>query len=126
MNTTVDGALNQLLGMSPPAIGFIALLVLNLVMRRIPHVPNWVIPVVTIFCGTPMFAWLLTLVEATKVNPFGLNCIFGFVVSGLVACCYGAIVLFAESKWPWLANVINGPVQNESPAGEKPKEPTQP
>jgi len=108
MPTTINDAFAELGDLSPQVIVALVLLILNLVLRRFKYCPNWIIPSASIVLGMVGFA-VLVPPQAKEFHPLGRNLCEGFIVGAVAWLAYGQIVTIAEKRFPWLADVINGP-----------------
>ena len=115
---TIEHYFKSLGAVSPAVFTAMILMGVNLILRRTPQIRNGLIPWLSVVAGMILFP--IFVPAATDFpSPLGRNIGMGFL-SGLGAAFgYGAIWRFAETRWPWLHGVINGP-EAEAPKKKSP------
>ncbi len=102
---TISNLFTQLDDLSPAALIFIVLLGVNLLLRRTPGFPNWLIPWLSVVFGMGLFACVPLMTHVQK--PLIHLLLIGFIAGLVAAIGYFGVIAFAEKKWPWLHGVLN-------------------
>ena len=103
----ISNLFSKLGSLSPPAFVLLFLFVVNFMLRRSPVPNSWVMWISTLI-GTVAYPVFVAAVTTFQF-PILRNVITGFMVGAGAWACYVPVVIFAEKKWPWLSDVINGP-----------------
>lgn len=103
----IEKIFSQLGDLSPAVFATLILFGINLLMRRIPKFPNWPIPFLSVLFGMMLFPVFMPITTHFE-NPLGRNIGLGFLTGLAASLGYGTILRFAEKRWPWLHDVING------------------
>ena len=122
---TISDHFAEFANVSPSVFVLLFLFALNFMMRRSPWIPNAAVMWISTVAGMllyPIFVETLVTVKAGLMR----NILTGFMVGAGAWGFYLPVVIFAETKWPWLAKIINGPEASDAKHEVPPAAPPSP
>ena len=106
----LNDAISQLLALGPEALLVLVVIALGYVLKRVPVIPNKVIPAACLLCGAMIYPLITSPGKAPPDirYPIVREIMLGLLIGFIAWMIHNKLLKRIEDKLPWLKGVLTG------------------